>query len=91
LPYFTEENEIVHDNNVEGLLKNLGVFEYNPNDWRLFIVSCKRSLKCVLLHNGNAFGFIPLGHSTTLKEKYSKIKSVLDFYTTNITGSVVLI
>jgi len=35
-------------------------------------------LKCVLLHNGNAFGSIPLGHSTTRKEKYSEIKFVLE-------------
>jgi len=78
LPYFTQENEIVYCNNVEGLLKKLGVFGYNPNDWRLFIDSGKRSLYCVLLHNGNAFRSIPLGHSTTLKEKYNEIKSVLE-------------
>jgi len=68
----------VYCNNVEGLLKKLGVFEYNPNDWQLFIESCKRSLYCVLLYNGNAFGSIPLGHLTTLKEKFSEIKSVLE-------------
>ena len=34
-------------------------------------------MKCVLLHNGNTFGSIPFGHSTTLKEKYSEIKFVL--------------
>ena len=77
LPYFAQENEIVYCNNVEGLLKRLGVFEYNRNDWRLFIDSCKRSLKCVL-HNGNAFRSIPLRHSTILKEKYSEIKFVLE-------------
>ena len=60
LPYFTQENEIVYCNNVEGLLKKLGVFEYNPNNWRLFI-GCKRSLKCVLLHNGNALDLFLLG------------------------------
>ena len=35
-------------------------------------------MKCVLLHNGNAFGCIPLGHLTTLKEKYSEIEFVLE-------------
>ena len=78
LPYFTQEKDIVFCNNVEGVLKKLGVTQYDPNDWRLFINSCKRSLKCVLLHNGNDFGFIPLGHSTTLKAKYSDIKFVLE-------------
>ena len=63
---------------VEGVLKKLGVTQYDPNDWQLFIDSCKRSLKCVLLHNGNEFGSIPFGHSTTLKEKCSVIKIVLE-------------
>jgi len=58
--------------------KKLGVFAYNPNDWRLFIDNYKRSLKCVPLKNGNTFGSITLGHSTTLKEKYSEIKFVLE-------------
>ena len=49
LPYFTREKDIVFCNNVEGVLKKLGVTQYDPNDWRLFIDSCKRSLKCVLL------------------------------------------
>ena len=69
---------MVFCNNVEGVLKELGVTQYDANDWLLFIDSCKRSLKCVLLHNGNDFGSIPLGHSTTLKEKYSDIKFVLE-------------
>ena len=76
--YFTQEKHIVFCSNVEGILKKLGVTQYDPNDWRLFIDSCKRSLKCVLLHNGNDFGCIPLGRSTTLKEKYSVIKFVLE-------------
>ena len=77
LPYFTQEKDVVFCNNVEGVLKKLGDTQYDPNDWRIFIDSCKRSLKCVLLHNGNDFGSIPLGHSTTLKEKYSDSKFVL--------------
>ena len=78
LPYFTQEKDILFCDNVEGILKKLGVTQYDPNDWRLFIGSCKRSLKCVPLYNGNDFGSIPLGHSTTLKEKYSDIKFVLE-------------
>ena len=77
-PYFTQEKDIVFCNNAEGVLKKLSVTQYDPNDWRFFIDSCKRSLKCVLLHNGNDFGSIPLGQSTTLKEKYSNIKFVLE-------------
>ena len=59
------------------LLLKLGVPQYEPKDWRLFIDSSKRSLKCVLLHNGNQFASVPITHSTTLKEKYEAVKYVL--------------
>ena len=75
LPFFTKENELVYCKNVSGLLNQLGFKEYAPDDWRLFIDSSKRSLKCVLLHNGNLYGSIPLAHSTTLKEKYNEKKN----------------
>ena len=52
--------------------------QYEAKDWRLFIDSSKRSLKCVLLHNGNQFSPVPLAHSTTLKEKYEVVKYVLE-------------
>jgi len=52
--------------------------QYVPKDWRLFIDSSKRSLKCVLLHNGNQFVSVPLAHSTTLKEKYEVVMYVLE-------------
>ena len=77
LPYFTQENDIVYCNDVAGLLRQLGVQQHAPQDWRLFINSFKRSLKCVLLHIGNLYGSVPIGHSTTLKEKYDEIKYIL--------------
>ena len=46
--------------------KKLGVPHYEPQDWRLFIDSCKISLKCVLLHNGYQLASVPLAHSTSL-------------------------
>ncbi|KAI6648441.1 hypothetical protein LOD99_8231 [Oopsacas minuta] len=55
----------------------MGVPQYRPEDWRLFIDSSKRSLKCVILHNGNLYVSIPIGHSTKLKEEYENIKIVL--------------
>ena len=51
---------------------------YRSNNWRLFTDSSKRSLKCVLLHNGNQYGSIPIGHSVTLKKNYENIKVVLE-------------
>ena len=39
--------------------------------------SCKRSLKCVLLHNGNEHTAVPIAHSTKLKEEYQNVDLVL--------------
>ena len=52
--------------------------QYQPEDWILFIDSSKRSLKFVLLHNDNRLAYVPLAHSTTLKEKYEAVKYVLE-------------
>jgi len=64
--------------------------EYNPDQWRLFIVSSKVSLKVallhsgnrfllkvVLLHNGNRFLSVPLAHAANVKESYESIKLLL--------------
>ena len=56
----------------------MGVPNCNPIDWRLFIESSKRSLKCVLLHNGNILGSIPIGYSVKLKEEYNNLKKILE-------------
>ncbi|KAI6648298.1 hypothetical protein LOD99_12107 [Oopsacas minuta] len=76
--YFCKKNGLVFCPNVEGLLLAMGVPNYNPSDWRLFIESSKRSLKCVLLHNGNIFGSIPIGYSVKLKEEYNNVKEILE-------------
>jgi hypothetical protein len=47
------------------------------NEWRLFIDSSKRSLKAVLLHNGNYYTSLPIGHSVHLKESYENLELVL--------------
>ena len=60
------------------LLLKFGVQQYESKDWRLFLDSNKRSLKCVLLHDGNQFAFVPIAHSTTLKQKYEAVKYVLE-------------
>jgi hypothetical protein len=51
---------------------------HDPTSWRLFIDSSATSLKAVLLHNGNEFPSIPVGHSTQLKETYDNVKKLLD-------------
>ena len=65
LRFFEELPDFVFCIDIPGLLLKLGVNEYKPEEWRLFIDSSKRSLKCVLLHNSNMYVPIPIGHSTT--------------------------
>lgn len=78
LQYFKVESDFVYCHDVSGLLNAMGLTTYNPIEWRLFIDSSKRSLKCVLLHNGNVYGSIPIGHSVHLKEEYGNIKKVIE-------------
>ena len=44
----------------------------------MFIDSSKRSLKCVLLHNGNLFGAVPVGHSVCLRKEHGDVKRVIE-------------
>ena len=55
----------------------IGLPEYNPDEYGLFIDNSKRSLKCVLLHNGNKFACVPIGYSVIVKEHYLNVKMVL--------------
>ena len=76
--FFSEVNLFVYCHDISGLLLQLGISVYNPTEWRLFIDSSKRSLKCVLLHNGNIFGSVPNAHSVFFQETYDDIKMVLN-------------
>ncbi|GFX11644.1 uncharacterized protein TNCV_5142191 [Trichonephila clavipes] len=42
------------------------------------IDSSKRSLKAVLLHNGNRYASVPVGHSVHLKECYENLEFILN-------------
>ena len=55
----------------------MGVEEYSPTDGRLFIDSSKRSLKCVLLHNGNKYGSIHIAHLIKMKKEYETVAFIL--------------
>ena len=75
--YFQSDGQLVYCTDVEGLLFAMCLSAYCSNNWRLFINSSKKSLKCVLLRKGNQYGSIPIGHSVNLKENYKNIKVVL--------------
>ena len=77
--YFVSHGQLVHCKDIKGLLFEMSV-TYVPGDWRLFIDSSKRSLKCVLLHNGNVHGSTQICHSVDLKENHCSVKLVLDSF-----------
>lgn len=80
LQFFRSADGFVYCHNIPGLMKELGISDYNSTEWRLFIDSSKRSLKCVLLHNGT----VPIGHSVFLHEEYEDIKKVIDVLQYNL-------
>ena len=51
--------------------------DYNAAEWRMFVDSSKRSLKAVLLYNGNTVASLSIAHSVTLKETYETLKTLL--------------
>ena len=55
--YFTldEDKKLVYCVDVRDLLNEIKANVHQPNEWRLFIDSSIRSLKAVLLHNGNKY------------------------------------
>ena len=53
--------------NFKNLFEKLGE-DHIAIEWRLFLDSSKRSLKAVLLHNGNTKPSVPAAHSMHLKE-----------------------
>ena len=75
--FFDVKNRLCYCTNVSGLFTFLG-FPHNPSDWRLFIDCSKRSLKAVLLHNGNKYPSIPIAHSVHLKELYDNMELLLE-------------
>jgi hypothetical protein len=74
--FFTMENSLVYCKDVNGLIAQMG-HVYDAKEWRLFIDSSKRSLKAVLLHNGNDLASLPIAHSVNMKESYEDMKTLL--------------
>ena len=77
--FFKVDDLFVFCANVESLLVELDIENYNASKWRLFISSSNLSLKCVLLHNRNVLGSIPIAHSDSVhaEESYGEVKTVL--------------
>ncbi|GBN22004.1 hypothetical protein AVEN_175745-1 [Araneus ventricosus] len=62
LQHFRSYDGFVYCHTIHSLMEELGISAYKGTEWRLFIDISKRSLKCVLLQNGNLFGAVPIGH-----------------------------
>lgn len=75
--FFTQEAGICYCNSVTDLFEEIGI-PFVPSDWRLFIDSSSKSLKAVLLHNGNLLPSLPVAHSVLLKESYESVKMILE-------------
>jgi hypothetical protein len=74
--FFTLTDDLVFSHNIPGLVAQMG-HVYDPKDWRLFIDSSKRSLKAVLLHNGNELASLPVAHSVRMKETYADMQMLM--------------
>ena len=51
---------------------------YSASDWRLLIDSSKKSLKTVLLHNGNVYPSIPIARSVRMKKDRVSVKILFE-------------
>ena len=67
LVIFQNHNDFASCCDEAGVLEAKGVPQYDPNEWRIFINSSKKTLKFVLLHKTKLFGAILIGHSVYLK------------------------
>ena len=76
--YFSQEYSIVFSHHIDGVSQYLGVVPYDSNNWRLFLDSSKRSLKCVLNRNGNEYPSVPIGHFIHAKETYENAFVTID-------------
>jgi hypothetical protein len=76
IEFFILTDSLVYCHNVKGLVAQMGC-TYDSSEWRLFIDSSKRSLKAVLLHNGNQLASLPLAHSISMKETYDNMRILL--------------
>ena len=74
---FRVDGPLCYCHNIKSLFEKLGE-DHIANEWRLFLDCSKRSLKAVLLHNGNTKPSVPVTHSVHLKESYGSIETLLN-------------
>ena len=67
---------LVYCNNIGDLIAAMG-FAYDPTKFQLFIDSSSRSLKAVLLFNGNKISSVPVVYSVHMTENYRNMELLL--------------
>ena len=48
MPFFTEENKFVYCHNISGLLQELGMPVYHPNDWQYTVIQMLTVIQLLL-------------------------------------------
>ena len=70
--FFSEQKQCIYCHDIAGLLRQLAVASYIPTEWRLFLDSLKKSLKCVtpglLVINNVSILSKPHNHETSLSK-----------------------
>ena len=74
---FSKNGELFYCNDIFELI-HTSVGNYDPNDWRLFIDSSKKSIKAVLLDIGNILPSVTIAYSTTMKETFQNLQFMLE-------------
>ena len=63
-------------NDIAELFEQLEI-PYDSTNGRRFLDAFKKSIKSVLLHNGNTLQSVPIAYSATMKESYENLKTIL--------------
>ena len=80
---FTVKDDLCFCNDIVELFERLEI-PYDNTNWRLFLDASKKSIKAVLLHNGNTLPSVPIAYSTTMKESYENLKTTLTIIQYNV-------
>lgn len=75
--FFQMEGSLTYCTDIKGLFQAMSQ-SYEVSDWRLFLDSSSKSMKAVLVHNGNLKPSVPIAHSVHLKESYDNLKMILE-------------
>lgn len=73
---FDKKDNIYYCKDIPTLFKKMNQ-DFVVAEWRLFIDGNKRSIKVVLLHNGNTKPSIPIAYAVNIKESYDTMKEII--------------